>query len=311
LLSSHPNIAISSKGSNMWTYFSGRYGDLSKCDNFERCLAAMLRYGHVQVLNPNPERIREEFWRGEPTCARLFALFHIHYAEQLGKLRWGDQSGLVECFADRILSAYPGAKMIHMVRDPRDRCAEAVNHRSSCREKVGVGTAKWLYSVSLAKRNQERHPHCYKIVRYETLVSQPEETLRDVCTFLNEDYIDRMLVIEGSISFRKAGGNRSDGNDGRGNVSTAFVGRYQQVMSKCEIAFVQAYAKRSMAAYGYELTPVRFSPRGYMRFCSIEHPVNVACMVSWRILQAIRQHFPAWMGAHPSCKSRDAALEVV
>ena len=93
LLSSHPNIAISIKGSNLWTYFYRRYGDLSQRDNFERYLAAMLRYKHVLALNPN--RIRKEFWQGEPTYARLFALLYMHYARQLGKPRWGVQSGFL------------------------------------------------------------------------------------------------------------------------------------------------------------------------------------------------------------------------
>src|SRR5512142_2409406 len=76
LLSSHSHIAMPHLGSNMWTFFYGQYGDLSRPENFERCLKAMLRYKNVLILNPDVERIRREFSQGEPAYARLFALFH-------------------------------------------------------------------------------------------------------------------------------------------------------------------------------------------------------------------------------------------
>jgi hypothetical protein len=295
LLSSHPNIAVPSKGSNLWTCFYRRYGDLSRRENFERCLAKMLRCRKLLALNPDPDRIREEFWQGEPTYARLFAILHTHYAEWLGKPRWGDQSRLLECYADLILAAYPTAKMVHMIRDPRDRYAAAIARPGYAREKVGVGTAGWLCSMGMAKRNSKRYPNQYKIVRYETLVFQPEETMRDVCTFLNEDYTHRMLVMENRSGFRRAGGNRSDGRDGRGNVSTAFVGRYRQVMSKREIAFMQTYAKRVMVAYDYELDPTPLSPSDRLLLYAVDHPANLARMVGRRILVAVRLKFPAQM----------------
>src|SRR5512146_167966 len=121
LLVSHPRIAIPEIGSNYWTFFYGQYGDLAKSENFERCLGAMLRYTHVSLLQPDVERIRREFHQGPATYARLFQLFNEQYAEREGKPRWGDQSGLIEQYARQVLSAYAGSKMIHMLRDPRDR----------------------------------------------------------------------------------------------------------------------------------------------------------------------------------------------
>jgi hypothetical protein len=49
-LGSHPDINIPGVGSNMWTYFYGRFGDLGRPHNRERCLDAMLRYKHVRYL---------------------------------------------------------------------------------------------------------------------------------------------------------------------------------------------------------------------------------------------------------------------
>ena len=81
LLATHPNISMVRR-TNMWRYFHGRYGDLSIEDNFERCMKDMLRYKRMQThLKPDQNRIRREFWQGEPSYGRLFALFHQHNAE--------------------------------------------------------------------------------------------------------------------------------------------------------------------------------------------------------------------------------------
>jgi hypothetical protein len=202
-LSSHPNIAIPAVGSNFWTYFYGQYGDLNRPENFERCLDAMLHYSHAVFLQPDPERIRREFSTGEQTYARLFALFHEHYAEREGKPRWGDQTGLVERYADQIFTAYPGARMIHMIRDPRDRYEASLAMWPNGKARVGGAAARWLYSSAWAKRNMKRYHGRYKIIRYETLVQKPEETIRAICAFLGEDYYPEMLSTDGSPGHRE------------------------------------------------------------------------------------------------------------
>ena len=124
-LSAHPNIAMTRR-SYMWTRAYNRYGDLSQKENFERCLKALLSRKDVRNLEPDTERIRREFWQGEPTYGRLFALIHEHYAERLGRSRWGEQEADIEHYADEILAAYPSARLIHMLRDPRNRYDEMI-----------------------------------------------------------------------------------------------------------------------------------------------------------------------------------------
>ena len=99
LLASHPNIAMSRR-TNLWTHYFNQYGDLNSDANFERCLSMMMRYKRLRKLNPDPERIRREFQQGERTYSRLFALLEEHFAEQLGKPRWGDKSLNTERYAD-------------------------------------------------------------------------------------------------------------------------------------------------------------------------------------------------------------------
>jgi hypothetical protein len=271
---------------NMWHYFYARYGNLSQRDNFERCLAAMLRYKRLRPLKPDPDRIRREFRQGEPTYGRLFALFHEHQAERVGKPRWGDKSLLTERHVDHILVDFPNAKFIHMVRDPRDRYASVYKRYSVNRGKVGVATGKWLYSARLATRNLRRYPDRYMPVRYEALVSQPEATLREVCAFIDEPYVPAMLTMEGAPDHRDKGGNSSFGRLEPGAISTRSIGRFRQVLSKSDIAFMQRQAGQTMVALGYSLDPIHFSFTEWLHFTVVDWPANLARMAAWTAREA-------------------------
>jgi hypothetical protein len=299
-LSSHPNIAIPAVGSNLWSYFYGQYGDLRSQANFERCLSALLHYKHALFLKPDAERIRREFWQGEPSYARLFALLHEHYAERAGKPRWGDQTGLIERYADPILKAYPGAKMLHMLRDPRDRYEASLEMWPDGKGRVGAATGRWLYSARLARRNQARYPGRYMIVHFENLVRDTESTLRAVCQFLDEDYTPEMLAMGGSPGHRSKVLQDAENTSSVVSLSADFIGRYRGRISREELAFMQAHAGRQMAAFGYHCDRITFSPAEWTRYMLVSHPANLARMATWLAREALQQRFPGAARRRPS-----------
>jgi len=284
ILGSHPHIAMPPKASNMWTYFYDRYGDLGVSRNFERCLADILAYPHAAVLEPDADQIRAEFRLGPATYARLFAVIHAQYARRLGKPRWGDRSTYVERHANEILAAFPTGRMIHMIRDPRDRYASSITRWSRGAGRVGGATARWLYSTRLARRNEARYPDRYRIVRYEDLVVDPEGVMQAVCRFLGEAFDPVMLSLEGAETFRGRGGNSSYGRHGEAHISPRSVGRFRSVLSDREVAFMQAHAGREMRRMGYPPSPVRLSIRDRLRLAIWERPLNLVRMAVWRVL---------------------------
>ena len=299
-LVSHPHISIPAVGSNMWSYFYGQFGDLSQTANFERCLDSLMHYKHVLFLKPDPDRIRKEFWQGSPTYARLFALFLQHHAERDGKPRWGDQTGLIERYADQIFDAYPTAKMIYMLRDPRDRYEASLALWPNGKGRVGGATARWIYSTTLAMRNVRNYPDRFKIVRFETMIQKPEQTLLEVCRFLNEEYVPAMITMEGEPNHRAKLIRNLDGKAGSILLSEDFIGLYKKTIIKHEIAFMQSFAGRKMLAFGYPLDPIRFSPFDRIAYTLLDWPLNLFRMVSWLSLESVQHKMPAWFGRKPS-----------
>lgn len=275
MLSSHSRIAVSRR-TEMWPRFYARFGDLASPENLDRCLGAMLARPQIASLVTDPDRLRRDFAEGEPTYGRLFALVHEQYAARCRKPRWGDQTGLIERFADALMLAYPDARIIHMVRDPRDRHEAVVGTRRAHRAgALGRSTGSWLLSAGLARRNAARSPGAYRIVRYENLVDQPEETLRALCAFLGEAFEPAMLRLDGVRRYDRERAEAADGTP----ISTAHVGRYRERMSRPDLAFIQAVAGGEMVRQGYPPDPVRLTGGDFVRFVA-RWPLNRARMVS-------------------------------
>jgi hypothetical protein len=287
LLGSHPNISMVRR-TNMWKYFHRRYGDLADPNNFDRCLGDMVRYRRMRRLEPNEDRIRREFRRGDPTYGHLFALFHEHNAERAGKPRWGDKSLHTEHHATQVFDEFPEARIVHMFRDPRDRYASTISRHGRDVHRVGAATARWLLSARVGLRNVDRYPGRYMVARYEDLVTEPEGTMRGVCEFIGEPYEPVMFSMESSPEHRDAGGNSSFGDMKPGAISTQGIGRFRTAVSPMELRFIELTAGPQMTAVGYERVGATLSRVTRLRFFGWYLPVNLVRMVGWIVVARVR-----------------------
>lgn len=298
-LTSHPNIAIPPLGSNMWTYFHRRFGRLDDIENVDRCLDAMLHYQHVRVLAPDVDAIRCEFLRGPRTYARLFGLFLEQYAHRQCKPRWGEQTGLVERFADEIFDAFPTARIVHMVRDPRDRYAASLELWPDGRGRAGGAAARWLLSTRLAERHQRRYPDRYLVVRYEDLVVDPRATLETVCDFLGEDFDAEMLSMPAVPERRDRLVARSSKPLTDSPLTPEYIGMFRGVVPRNELAFIQSVARRPMYALSYAPDEVRFHGRDLVRYAAIDWPNQQFRRVAWQTRERLGRLAPARVGPNP------------
>lgn len=286
LLASHPNLSMTRR-SNMWRYFYDRYGDLSIDENVDRCIEDMVRYRKMGHLHPDPKRIRAEFESGPRTYGGLFSIVHMQHARRSGKQRWGDKSLHNEHFAADIFSEFPRARIIHMVRDPRDRYA-SVSHRHGQRiSRVGGASARWNRSVDVGLRNERRFPGRYMFVRYEDLATSPEPTLLEVCSFIGEDFDQRMLDLRSSPDIKASQSNSSFGDLGQRTISTRAIGRFKEVLEPEEIAFIQAVSKKGMHRFDYPPVDIPAS-RLEARFYVLGFPHALARMWAWRANARLR-----------------------
>lgn len=277
MLSAHPNIVITRR-TYMWRKYYNKFGNLGDSHNFERCLEAMLDSRHIQTLKPDPERIRQEFWQDKPSYARLFDIFHRHFAESLGKKRWGDQHGSLENDADLIFTHQPQALILHMVRNPLDRIEESVSRSAHRRGKIGWETSFWQRSSRLALHNLEKFPGHYMIVHCERLFSDPETTLHEVCDFIKESFNPQMLAVEGLMKMGIKVPEKYTGRERTKGIKTPQV---SNMLSLTERSFIQSHVKSEMSALGYPNADQRMSFSSALKYAFLDYPLNMAGLFLW------------------------------
>jgi hypothetical protein len=283
MLGSNPDFVIS-KRTNMWTRYFQKFGPLDRENNLNRCLDALAKNKHVLALDPDFTQIREEFQQGDCTYARLFEIIHQQYATQVQKKYWGDQTEFLERYAPFILDAYPSAKFIHLIRDPRDRY-EAILIKSIKSRSLGIATARWLCSAALAKKNLNKYPERYKVILYEKMVSQPEETMIEVCDFLGVKYDPSMVKMENIARF--ANHEKGKKQHQSSPLSTKFIGRYKKYLQPGQVAFVQTFSSHLMKVFGYPLESRQISWKEQLSGYYSTWPSNILFLIGWRVLNFV------------------------
>jgi hypothetical protein len=168
-----------------------------------------------------------------------------------------------------------------MIRNPIERFEILKNGRKQRAGKMGWEVARWLFSVRLGQRNRQRYPDCYRMVKYEALICQPEETLREICAFIGEEFFPGMLTMQGAMRFgEEQPGGRSDELSAEQEQS-AWPGR----ISNQEIAFLQAWARKEMRALGYSEDPAQLSSQDILKLCTVNGAANVIGALLWNAIK--------------------------
>lgn len=202
------------------------------------------------------------------TYAALLDGLMTAWVRDKGKVRWGDKSpGYISKL--RILwNMYPGAKVIHIIRDGRDVWL-SLQELGWERNVVKVAQ-DWQNSVLAARRYARRNrPQNYIEVRYEDLVTQPQDAVRRVAEFLGEEYSDELLKSQGARSRNAA---FKDWPKIHEHIDGANVSRWRREVTDHELVLFEIQAKEALGELGYKID--RPQPTMRVRFSYYVHFVR-------------------------------------
>jgi hypothetical protein len=170
---------------------------------------------------------RATFWRWAAEAADLVALagrMERHVRETTGKPIWAEKTPWNIRVIGRFLDQFPEARVIHLVRDPRDVILSLVRKRRS--RNWLRWASLWMASVA-AIQPYRTHANVLEI-RYEELCTEPEPTLQRVCAFLDVEYDPRYFNGEAAAPsvLTKARGHSGWGLRPGNEPSARSVGRY-------------------------------------------------------------------------------------
>lgn len=189
LLGSHPDLAFFPLELPLWNAIFARYGRRDLGD-----LAIRRRIVDELGSHPNVSKAGERFdvpailddlsRLSGVTTATVFSVALGRYARKAGRPRWGVKHPDIELWADQIMSEFPRASLVVMVRDPRDIAASEMR-RGQLHVNMALTAWEWRRSVAAARDNQAHYPGACCAVRYEDLTADPAGVLRRICAMLD------------------------------------------------------------------------------------------------------------------------------
>ncbi|MBR9921791.1 MAG: sulfotransferase [Bacteroidetes bacterium] len=118
------------------------------------------------------------------------------FAERHNKKIWGDKTPELIHHLPEILELFPEARFIQMVRDSRPNVSSLVKRQYY---PLSLATQYWkdinglgLYYRNLMPENR------FRILKYEDLLTQPEESIKEICAFLKIPFEAEILDLDRS-----------------------------------------------------------------------------------------------------------------
>jgi hypothetical protein len=154
-------------------------------------------------------------------------------------------------FFPALKSGFPNAKCLMIIRDPRSVVAS----------KVATGEPypyrfmgrQWRKLACLSAYLSHHYGNDVMLVRYEDLVSNPEEHIRNICSFseveFKEELLDMSLYRDGRNKEWKQ--NTSFSDAATPSINTGTLDKWRSILSPSELSSLELYTYDWMQAFGY------------------------------------------------------------
>jgi hypothetical protein len=275
LLRSHPRITFPNESQCLPRFYRA-YGDPCNSQEGYRVAARFLQMPRIR------------FW-GLPldpsdfvdcrSCREIFSRVYQAWACREGKSRWGDKTPEYVEEIPTLLEIFPNAKIIHLYRDGRD-VALSWTRQWFGPSNIYVAARLWKRCVSAGLQvGATLSPENYLEIRYETLLSEAEATMRWICAFLNEPFSPK-VITPNFLETRDVAprlGTWPPSDISTTQVITANAMKWRQAMLPAERIVFESVAGDLLSTLGY---PTEGKRRHISAF---EKAKWEAQNVSWRI----------------------------
>jgi hypothetical protein len=172
------------------------------------------------------------------------------YARSRGTSRYGDKTPPFVLHVDLIAELFPESRFVHLIRDGRD-VARSLVRTSFGPNDLARAAEVWTRRVARGRASGRRlSAERYLEVRYESLVTEPEAVLREVCALASLEFRPQMLHPEEDATAMAARERAHHENLAR--PVTAGLRDWRRDMPDADVAVVEAVAGDLLAQLGYE-----------------------------------------------------------
>jgi hypothetical protein len=263
MIDSHPDVAIPPE--SHFIVSLSRSNDLYSNGGFasDAFLRELLSRPNFQRWELPTEEVRSAFadWVGGYADAirRLYSVYATHQ----GKNRYGDKTPSHVLHVSYLAELFPEGRFIHLIRDGRNGALSYMKEQFGP-STVGEAAIWWKRMVGAGRSAGHRlDQRRYREVRYEMLVESPEDTLRDLCEFIDIPFDEAMLRYYDRADLLSGFGIRTSAHQNVKRAPTPNIRDWREEMSKEDVALFEAIAGDLLSELGYDraMTRVPFSAR--------------------------------------------------
>jgi hypothetical protein len=194
------------------------------------------------------EQITAFLQQREPSIPNMLSSVTEQYMVSMGKVRWAEKTPDHILTLGQIRANFPSSPIIRIIRDPRDVAISLT--------KVPWGAMSYLEALLLWKRMDDESenffqsdPLCYSL-RYEDLITAPEDELTKLCQFIGEEFEDCML--DTSVTGKQLNSRNVPWKD---KVSQPIDAEHQSIwkdqLNRCDNQMAEAILGARLEALGY------------------------------------------------------------
>lgn len=207
------------------------------------------------------------------TATDILETFLIYTTEKNNRKIPCEQTPRNVLYISEILEIYPHCHIINMVRDPRDVLlsqkykwkirflgASNIPYREAIRAWTNYHaiTISKLWNVAINATDKHNKSDRVITIRFEDLITQPENILRQVCNFTGLEFTPQMLQVsqsEGGVSSHK---KIAPGQKG---IDSSSTGKWKKGgLTQTEIYLCQQITQENMTKHNYTLEPITANP---------------------------------------------------
>ncbi len=208
------------------------------------------------IFELSEEDAEKALHKAAPTdyAGAIDALFRMT-AKINGKTRWGNKTPKYVLHIPLLNTLFPNAKIIHIIRDPRDVAASIL--KAGWTSTIKEAALYWNKRVNAGLKGRSLGDNIYYELKYESLLKKPKVEIKNICDWLEidfqEDIVDRYREDENRSSIIEHN-NLFDLIGKPIDASRAYA--WKKSMRKADFAEIEEVNKDLIKKLNYEITNV-------------------------------------------------------
>lgn len=167
----------------------------------------------------------------------------------------GDKNPRYSFFIPQLIKIFPEARFIHLVRDYRDHVVSMKRSFKKINESgyTPIIITRWIHYNRQIEKYKKLYPQKFITIRFEDLIEKPEDSLKEVCLFLNLNYDKQMLEYTNQVAGYFKDENFKQLHSGlQKNFDLSKIGEASKGLKSSELILAEALAGTFASRYNYQ-----------------------------------------------------------